>query len=193
MARTSWPMASPYPRVARTWWTAGRRSEVIRRHPAEAMPSGAIRARRAAAGEGPPVVPVVVWTATLRRRPRDRRGSGRSRPRRWRGLVAQLGPRGERRDDFGSRRAILSSPIHPAGQWIDGAGRRFLREPIEHLPVPPFDDRPVVLLAEELTPVPSEARAQPPALLDRAQRSGELHRAVVVQARVAADALALQD
>ena len=67
-----------------------------------------------------------------------------------------------------------------------------VRQACEHVQVLPLDDRPVVMVAEELPAVSAERAAQPSVLLERAQRLDELAVALVVESGVAAEALALQ-
>ena len=91
------------------------------------------------------------------------------------------------------RRQILAPPIEPAGQRIGRRCGRFLLQPVEHLEVLPLDDRPVVLLAEELPAVAAQRACQPAVLFDGLERADELAVRLVVEPGVAAEALALQD
>jgi hypothetical protein len=91
-----------------------------------------------------------------------------------------------------SGRPILTAPIEPAGQRVGCRPRRFLAEAREHVEIFPFDHRPVVVVAKELTSIPAERSGEPAILLERLERAEELGDIVVVEAAVAADALALQ-
>ena len=85
-------------------------------------------------------------------------GVGRRRRRHWvaparaRHVAGRTtGPAGKRGHDLRRRRArSLPAPVEPAGQRLDARSGRLLREPREHVEILPLDDRPVVVLAEEL-------------------------------------------
>ena len=86
------------------------------------------------------------------------------------------------------RAAARTSP--GSGSIAGAAGSRLSRSNMSRYFA--LDDRPGVVAPEELAPVAAENAAERPAGLERVQRFGELLERLVVQARVAAHALAAQ-
>ena len=71
-----------------------------------------------------------------------------------------------------------AAAVEPAGQRIDRAGAAgALLQPLEHVEVLALDDRPVVVVAEELAAVAAERAGQPAVLLDRLAASRRTRRA----------------
>ena len=104
-----------------------------------------------------------------RRRSRAWRAPGGSGSRRLRPSAAMARHRAGRQPgkDFLGGRQVLPAAIEPAGQRSIAARGRLRLQPLEHVEVLPLDDRPVVVVAEELAAVAAERAAQPAVLLDR--------------------------
>ena len=128
------------------------------------------------------------------RRAVPRRGRRRSRAS-TAGLARQAQGRAFRQagDNRVGRRQILTAAFEPAWQRVHRPARWRVRQAVEHLEILALDDRPPVVIAEELAAVSAERRAQPPVALDRAQCFQELRIGLIVQTGGAADALTLQD
>ena len=121
------------------------------------------------------------------RRADGRAAIGRRRPprQRWRRpapLGRGTGRLGRDRRARRERRHDLATPAgtSPCAARTSRAAARSiaaavaLRQPLEHVEILALDDRPVVVIAEELPAVPAEAAREPPVVLDGAQRFDEL-------------------